>query len=95
MKKGLILSLLLLISGSALAVLLIFGGKPSKLKAWWHEYSHDSDSLPWCPYNMLVKEASQIHLKEASRIVFADSNLFWKGEGATAGPELGQKGNVV
>lgn len=95
MKKGLIISLLLLVSGFVLAVLLIFGGKPAKLKAWWHEYSHDSDSLPWCPYKMLVEDASKIHLKEASRIVFVDSSLFWKGKGATAGPELDQKGNVV
>ena len=50
MKKGLLFGILLLIGGGGLAVLVKFGGKPENLKSWWHEFSHNSDSLPWCPY---------------------------------------------
>ena len=95
MKKDFYIGLFMLVAGSVLALLLIFGGKPEKLKSWWQEYSHDSDMLPWCPYKTRVAATADIHLKEASRIVFVDSNLFWKGEGANAGPELGQKDIVV
>ena len=95
MKKALFISLLLLVSGSVLAGLLIFGGNPEKFKSWWQHVTRDSDTMPWSPYNSRLVDASEVHLKEATGITFVDSNLFWKGEGATAGPELSQSGKVV
>ena len=76
-------------------MLVKFGGKPDKLKSWWHEFSHNSDSLPWCPYNIREVDASKIHIKEATRVLFLDQNLFWKGQGATVGPEIDKKGRVI
>ena len=95
MKKALFITLLILTAGSVLAALLIFGGDPEKLKSWWEEYTHDSDSMPWCPYSSRLEKASKLHILEASGVAFTDGNLFWKGEGATAGPELGKNGNVL
>ena len=95
MKKGLLFGILLLIGGGCLAVLVKFGGKPEKLKSWWHEFSHDSDSLPWCPYKVREVDASIMHIKEATQVLFLDQNLFWKGQGATVGPEIDKKGRVV
>jgi hypothetical protein len=95
MKKGLLFGVLLLTCGGVLAVLVKFGGKPDKLKSWWHEFSHNSDSLPWCPYNIREVDASKIHIKEATQVLFLDQNLFWKGQGATVGPEIDKMGRVV
>ena len=76
-------------------MLVKFGGKPDKLKSWCHEFSHNSDSLPWCPYNIREVDASKTHIKEATQVLFLDQNLFWKGQGATVGPEIDKKGRVV
>jgi antitoxin component YwqK of YwqJK toxin-antitoxin module len=95
MKKGLLFGILLLIGGTGLAVLVKFGGKQENLRSWWHKFSHNSDSLPWCPYNSREVDASKIHIKEATQVIFLDQNLFWKGQGATVGPEIDTKGRVV
>jgi len=85
----------LLIGGTGLAVLVKFGGKQENLRSWWHKFSHNSDSLPWCPYKSREVDASKIHIKEATQVIFLDQNLFWKGQGATVGPEIDTKGRVV
>jgi hypothetical protein len=95
MKKGLLFGILLLIGGTGLAVLVKFGGKQENLRSWWHKFSHNSDSLPWCPYKSREVDASKIHIKEATQVIFLDQNLFWKGQGATVGPEIDTKGRVV
>ena len=85
----------MLIGGTGLAVLVKFGGKQENLRSWWHKFSHNSDSLPWCPYKSREVDASKIHIKEATQVIFLDQNLFWKGQGATVGPEIDTKGRVV
>lgn len=95
MKKGLLFGILLLIGGVGLAVLVKFGGETENLKSWWHKFSHDSDSLPWCPYKIRQLDASKVHIKKSTQVIFLDQNLFWKGEGATVGPEIDKKGKVV
>lgn len=95
MKKGLIASLVILLGGSILALLLLFKGNFGQFRDWWLRYSHDSTSLPGSPYNSRVADPESLLRKEATKVIFLDSNLFWKGSGATVGPEVNESGDVV
>ena len=95
MKKLIITILAISVMFLGFAFLILFEASIDKTFKWWSSISRDNPSLPYSPYKIRREDSAFLRTEEANQIKFVDKNLFWKGTGAIALPELTKSGKLV
>jgi hypothetical protein len=95
MKKLIITILAVCIVFCGFAFLILFEASIDKTFKWWASFSRDNPTLPYSPYRIRRADSAYLRIEDANQVKFIDKNLFWKGTGAIALPELTKSGKLV